>query len=86
VVDLYSRCTDQWQQQQNGGYRLANADIVAAMQAMQVAPNDQRALFDEVKILTLEITALLNHDQSVKQEQARANRNGQATGRLNRRG
>ncbi len=85
MVDLYSRCTDQWQHQQNGGYRLANTDIVAAMQAMQVAPNDQRALFDEVKILTLEITALLNHDQSVKQEQARA-KNGQATGRLNRRG
>ncbi len=83
VVDLYSRCSDQWQQS-SGGARIANTDIVAAMHAMQIDQADQLALFDEVKILIAEITTLLHREQRARQEQRTPN-HGHPQGRSGRR-
>jgi hypothetical protein len=66
AVEVYLKCADQWRQHHGGGVWLANGDILAAMQAMQIDPADHPALFDDVKIIIGEIATQVQREQRDK--------------------
>lgn len=77
VLALYQRCSDQWQSSlSGGGHHIANSDIKAAMEIMDVPEHERLLLLDDLKVLASEIAEIIEAEQEKARENAKLNSKG----------